>query len=151
MKPLFIRQCNALIKTMLLCKKEPQTRELFMGEWVGSNQCGYAACVLGHHATMNDTAPFEKNDSIFLSMIASQFAKQLSKACGEVFNTAYLAVSIYEDPCKVRRAYARATNLFTDEELKLNHLNKDEPNFDDVIEYLELVIHKSEQALEQSA
>ena len=156
MKHLFIRQCKALTTTMLFCKKEQQTRELVMGEWVESHQCGYAACVLGHHATMNDVSPFTTNDSIFLyrkaDWFARQFARQLLKACREVFNTNYLALSIYEVYCEDRRAHARATNLFTDEEIEtLNHLNKEEPNFNDVVEYLELVIHKTEQALEKSA
>jgi hypothetical protein len=60
MKPLFQRQCEALITTMLYCKKEQETRKLFMNDWVDENRCGYAACVLGHHATMDDAAPFTK-------------------------------------------------------------------------------------------
>ena len=148
MENLFIRQCSALIETMLFCKKEQETRELIMGDWVDENRCGYAACVLGHHATMSDAAPFTK-EALYLRRIATQFAKQLSRACSELFSNAYLAASIYEGTYMERRSYARVTNLFTDEEIEnLNHLNK-EPDYDDVVEYLELVIHKTEQRIEE--
>jgi len=151
MENLFIRQCSALIETMLFCKREQQNRELIMVGWVEENKCGYAACVLGHHATMNDAAPFQKNDLISLFTTANLFAKQLENACKEVFVNNYLAKSIYGPFYNSRCSHAWETNLFTDEELEnLNHLNK-EPSYDDVIEYLELVIHKTEQALEQAA
>ena len=155
MENLFIRQCSALIETMLFCKKEQETRELIMLDWVEPNQCGYAACVLGHHATMSEVAPFivfpfiNTRKHRYIRISAVEFAGQLVRACSELFSNAYLALSIYEGTYMERRSYARVTNLFTDEEIEnLNHLNK-EPDYDDVVEYLELVIHKTEQRIEE--
>lgn len=148
MENLFIRQCNALIETMLYCKKEQETRKLFMNDWVDENQCGYVACILGHHATMSDASPFTK-EARYLRGKANQFAKQLENACKEVFVNNYLAKSIYGPFYNSRCSHAWETNLFTTEEIEnLAHLNKD-PDYDDVVEYLELVIHKTEQRIEE--
>ena len=149
MENLFIRQCEALIETMLLCKKEQQTRELSMDEWVEENQCGYVACILGHHATMNDVAPFHKKDHCSVCNIANAFAGQLLESCSDLLGSDDLASSIFLID---RLTYAAGTRLFTHEELEtLNHLNKENPSFEDVIEYLELVIYKTEQAMEKAA
>jgi len=151
MQHLFIQQCNALIETMLFCKREQRTRELIMDDWVEENQCGFAACVLGHHATMSDITPFVNAEKKTFGGLAVDFSNQLTESCYFAIGYKGLAHSIFLGTSRNRFDYAARTGFFTDGELEtLNHLNK-EPSYDDVIEYLELVIHKTEQFLEQSA
>ena len=152
MEHLFIKQCSSLIETMLFCKKEQETRKLHMCFFVEQTEYYYAANVLGHHATMSDITPFKSEDvrNPYLESIILNFAYQLESACRVLFSTSHFAVSIFEESLTARKKYATATMLMSDEELTLAYLNKEEPSYDDVIEYLELVIHKTEQRIEES-
>ena len=155
MKPLFQRQCEALVKTLTKAKADKNVT-LDMHTWVDKNHtCGTAVCICGYQALSNDLNLFYrakdrlyKSEDCYYKQIAIDISTDLDASCEELFGNESLARSIYMDGIS-RHKYARVADVADEETLKtFNHLTSDDPSLDDAIEYIEFVIQKCKEKAE---
>ena len=151
MKPLFQRQCEALVKTLTKARADENAR-LNMRTWVDEKHpCGTAACVCGYQALSNDLSLFNEamkadeygEDYDEVSRVISD---DLKISCYELFGNERLARSIYMASARSRFYKAKYTNVAEQQTLvTFNHLTSREPSLDDAIEYIEFVIQKCKE------
>ena len=140
---LFKKQIETLIETLGNIT-EPSSFD--METWYESeaeNSCGYAACICGHQVVAPPSKYFPKaQDSEDYEKCAEDVATTLVEACDHLTNDMLLAWSIYNGEVTRRHRHAKASLVFTEEELKHPHLTKETPTPEDAISYLRLVLEK---------
>ena len=144
---LFLKQCKALVFTLTEAKEIENSR-LDMSDWVKSfnsptvkHFCNTVACVCGHQAVSKRLKYFMQADAdMYPEQMAIRISLDLVNACPE---DGELAISIFVANMDKRLRAATDSGLFSECELKnSNHLNKNEPSFDDSIEYINVCIKK---------
>jgi hypothetical protein len=144
---LFLKQCKALVFTLTEAKEIENSR-LDMSDWVKSfnsplvkHFCNTVACVCGYQAISKRLEYFIQTDEdMYPQQIAIRISLDLVNACPE---DGKLAHSIFVADRDKRLWAATGSGLFSKRELKnSNHLNKNEPSFDDAIEYINVCIKK---------
>lgn len=138
---------RSLIETM---ENIPYAESFDIGDWVDgyreSNECGYAACVLGHHILR--LGNYEQNlreEAGSLADIASSYSDDLDSLCIAALGESSLICSVYLGFAGIRRVSAAKSGYFTSEEiLSSAHLNKEHPTPEDAIKHMKICLWKLE-------
>jgi len=145
MKPLFQRQCEALVAALTKAKAVDGAR-LSMSSWVSSlHSCGTAACVCGYQALTEDLSLFDVAAEYAgdYESVATNISEDLENSCHQLFGYTYLAASIYAGTDKSRIYFALNAMVADKETLEtFKHLTSENPSLDDAITYIEFVIEK---------
>lgn len=143
----FIEQLQELKSTLQEAMQAENSR-LEMELWVSTSPekpkhfCNTACCIMGYQAVK------ESDGVSSLDLQALHLANALVDTDDPIIMC--LAKSIYFSQNIWRKRRARLSTLFSDNELdNINHLNKDEPSFQDAIDYLDVCIEKANSYIQQ--
>lgn len=145
-----IAEIKSLIATMRGVK---YVESLQMTSWVKTSsdtQCGYVACILGHHviggyAITRPEPKISVLNSIQLSAQASAYAKHLEDVCWAALGNSDLVKAIYDGEAGDRYVAAVASDVFTEEEAdSFAHLLVVKPTPTDTIEFMEACLQMIE-------
>lgn len=162
---LFIRQLKDIRKVML----STSHKKLYMNSYIfvkdalkenklNINSCGYAACVCGHVAILNNLENFkiarEHLEDLHkhygtsyqlefddYSGIADKIYLDLKTGCENLLNEYFLSNSLISSYTNDRIYFASRSKVFYEKDLSaINHLNKLHPTPKDVIDYIDLIL-----------
>lgn len=113
-------------------------KDLLMSEFV--NSCGTACCLCGDLGLKraNGNADRAHTESI-------DIFRELTDSSREQFGESWVGLSIAAGYVYLREEYAKASGIFTEEELKHPHLTTDHNDRDIAHDYIRLVISKIEE------
>lgn len=140
-----VKAIEGLIETM---ENIPYPESFDIGEWVDghreSNECGYAACILGHHILrLGEYKQDLSREDEDLTTIASEYSDDLDNLCWAALGSPELASSIYLGNEGVRRVCASNTKLFSSSEIAdFAYLNTEHPTASDAITYMKACLQK---------
>jgi hypothetical protein len=143
---LFADQLKTLIAT-LEAVEYPKSFDIT--DWYSEKEravvdCGFAACICGHQAVVEDSVffPIEVYDNF--SEKAGAIGDSLTDACRDIFGEDFLACAIYEGEEDNRVNAAYMSCLFTHAQLKHPHLTKEKPTIKNAISFIKLALKKVE-------
>jgi hypothetical protein len=143
---LFADQLKTLIATLeaVECPKSFDMTDWYHEKARIVVDCGFAACICGHQAVVEDSEFFPVNEYDNFSRKAGAIGNSLTDSCTDVFGNDFLACAIYEGEEDNRVNAAYMSCLFTGTQLKHPHLTKEHPTIKQAISFIKLALKKVE-------
>jgi len=146
-KDLLLTQLTDIHATMVSVHERNQ--ELDMRAWItklADQSCGTVACICGWQSLGSlDNFPIAKywaEVPHHLGGVAWRVSDDLDNSCFKVFGDSYLVEAIYDADMEGRREHAKASELFSEDDLNRSHLNKEEPTALEAANFVALCIKK---------